>query len=226
MNQFQENEGILSKEDSNALKKTKVLLVGVGGLGGYIANSLVRLGVHTLVMVDFDTFDVSNLNRQLFSTQKNIGREKVDIVKDELKDVNLFTKIVSLNCRVESLDRDVYNQIDLIIDAVDNIPTKLYIETIASTYKKPLLHGAVGGWYGQYGIILPESNLLHQLYENHAHGLEKTLKSPTFTPGVIANCMVSEFVKYITNKQGVLINQLMMIDLLHNETQRLFNAFK
>ena len=79
-----------------------------------------------------------------------------------------------------------------------------------------MIHGAIAGWYGQLGIIMPGSNILSELYKDSKHGIESELMSPTFTPGVIGNMMISEFVKYILKKEA-LVNQILYIDLLDHE---------
>ena len=75
--QYSRNMGIMNDEELNTFKKTKALVVGVGGLGGYICSSLARIGVNSITIVDFDIFDDSNLNRQLFATSKTIDKPKV-----------------------------------------------------------------------------------------------------------------------------------------------------
>jgi len=226
MKQFQENLGILTQLESDDLMNTKVLIVGLGGLGGYIANSLTRLGVKSMILVDYDSFEVSNLNRQLFSQHINLGEKKTDVLKRELLSINPFVNITTYSNKIETLDDSLLQDIDILIDAVDNIHTKCYLEKLGTKLNKPLLHGAIGGWFGQFGLIMPGSNLLNELYETHTPGLEKTLKSPTFTPGIIANLMVSEFVKFITKKEHSLINQIMMIDLLNHDYQIIFDKSK
>jgi molybdopterin/thiamine biosynthesis adenylyltransferase len=216
MNQFVENFGILSQETFDRLKEANVMIVGLGGLGGHLANTLTRLGVNHLFLVDFDTFSMSNLNRQLFSNQKNIGKSKVMTIKEELIHIQPNLKVVIYNEHVEQLDQSITEQIDFIFDAVDNIKTKLYLETLATKHAIPLFHGAIGGYYGQVGIVMPGSHLLSSIYQNQEKGIEKELKSPSFTPAIIANMMAMEFIKFLSNKEKALINQLMMIDLFNH----------
>ncbi len=215
--QFQENFGIMSLEEWKKIANTKVLLVGLGGLGGHIANSLARIGVKSLVLVDYDRFDISNLNRQLFSSLAVVGRYKATVLVEELKKINSDIRITSYETPAQELNDSVFDDVDIIIDAVDDIQSKLFLESLGSSHHKPLLHGAVGGWYGQIGIALPGSNLLKELYANSEVGLEQTLKSPTFTPAVVANMMVGELIKYVLGNKNALANKIMMIDLLNNE---------
>ncbi len=217
MDQYSKNMGIINLEEHIKITQTKVLVVGLGGLGGFIASSLVRLGVKELVIVDFDKFDESNLNRQIYSTTSSIGKSKAEVTKKNLEDINPSVKIKKVETRYDdTIDKSILDDIDIIFDAVDNIETKLILEKHSSLYNIPLIHGAIGGWYGQVGVIMPNSNILSEIYMNKTKGIEDTLKSPTFIPGIVGNMMISEFIKFILGK-GALVNQILYIDVLDHE---------
>lgn len=212
----------MSESEMEKVASTRILLVGLGGLGGFVANSLARLGVKSLVLVDYDRFSTSNLNRQLFSSVDTLGKSKVDVLVGELKKVNPDIEITAFLDSVYNLDASVYEKVGMIIDAVDEIKTKLYLETVCEKHHLPLLHGAVGGWYGQLGISLPASHLLHDFYGASKEGLEKTMGAPTFIPPIIANLMIAEFIKYFTHRTGVLSNQILMVDTLNHSEKIVF----
>ena len=217
MKQDSRNLGILNLEELKIIKTTKVLVVGAGGLGGFICSSLVRLGVKDITIIDFDVFELSNLNRQIFSTTLTLNKSKVTVTKEKLLEIYPEANINILHIKYDqAIDQTLYNTIDIVFDAVDNIKTKLLIEDHCTLYNKPLIHGAIGGWYGQVGIILPNSYLLKEIYEDNPIGLEKTLKSPTFIPGIIGNMMISEFIKFKLEKEA-LINKILFIDVLEHE---------
>ena len=213
------NRGIMSDIELEKIAGSRILLVGLGGLGGHIANSLVRLGVRSIAVVDFDHFTVPNLNRQLFSSLENIGKHKVDVIIENLVGINPKSEIIAYHVPVQEIDVSAFDETDMIIDAVDTIETKLWLEKVAQAHNKPLLHGAIGGWYGQVGISLPNSNLLHNFYQGANDGLERTLRCPTFVPPIIANIMVAEMVKYLLGRSPNLANQIMMVDMLHNDSR-------
>ena len=214
MKQFEANLGIMSKEGHDRISRKHVLVIGLGGLGGYIASSLARLGVLNLTLIDYDRFDESNLNRQLFSNHETIGLFKGDVVKEELLKINPSINVTVIKKDINTVNLNDLSSIDMVMDAVDKIHTKLYIETLASSLNVPLIHGAIGGWFGQLGVILPHSNLLKKLYGEIFEGVEKTLKNPTFTPAVFGNMMVSETVKVFLNHEDTLWNKIISIDLL------------
>jgi molybdopterin-synthase adenylyltransferase len=216
MDQYVENFGILSEKAFNQIQTLNVMIVGLGGLGGHLANTLTRLGVNHLFLVDFDTFSISNLNRQLFSNHYNIGLSKVLSIKDELLKIQPNIEVKTYIKRIEDIQISELKHIDIIFDAVDHILTKLYLEKLASDLSIPFIHGAIAGYFGQIGFMMPGSHILSDLYQNQTKGIEKELRSPSFTPAIIANMMVSEFVKWISNKDTTLVNQLMMIDLLNH----------
>ena len=221
-NRFEKNTGIMTMAEMEKIAQTRVLLVGLGGLGGFVASSLARLGVKSLVLVDYDRFSPSNLNRQLYASVDTLGKSKVDVLVGELKKINPDIEITAFLDSVYNLDTSVYEKVGLIIDAVDEIKTKLFLETISEKHHKPLLHGAVGGWYGQVGISLPGSSLLHDFYGIVSEGLEKTMGAPTFIPPIVANLMVAEMIKFVNRRPGVLTNKIMMVDTLNNVEKIVF----
>ena len=217
MEQYSRNMGIMNHNEFQIIRNTKVLLIGVGGLGGYIASSLVRLGVNEITIIDFDNFETSNLNRQIFSTNKTLNMSKVEVTKQKLYEINPKVLINTISNKYDdSVTESLYKGIDIVFDAVDNIETKLLIEKHCSIYNKPLIHGAIGGWYGQLGILFPNAYLLRDIYKDKTKGIEDSLKSPTFIPGIVGNMMVSEFIKFILAKDS-LINKILFIDVLDHE---------
>ena len=214
---LEKNFGIFSPAELSKIAETRVLIVGLGGIGGYLANALVRLGVRQLTLVDFDKFKVTNLNRQLFSSLKTIDKFKVDIITDELLKIDPSIKIDSRPLSIEALDGDIVSKVDVVFDAVDVIKTKIYLEKMCSKYNLPLIHGALGGWFGQVGISLPKSSLLEDFYGQSVSGLEDSMGAPTFIPPLVAHYMVVQFILLCLGKKEALINQILNIDALQTE---------
>lgn len=210
---YQMNMGVLTEEELMHLQTKEVIIVGLGGLGGNLANQLVRLGVNHLTLIDFDRFSESNLNRQLFSNMNNIGHFKVDVVSDELKKIHPNIVLNTIKGRIEDIQE---LQGDYIIDCVDHIETKIYLSKLSKQLNKPLLHGSCGGWYGQVGWILPNSSLIEDLYSKEDTGLEEDLLNPPYAPNVVASFMASEFTKMIKNSPTLVVNQILFIDLYEN----------
>ena len=210
---YKMNMGVLTEEDLETLQKIEVIIVGLGGLGGYMVNQLIRLGVINMTLIDFDSFSESNLNRQLFSNRSVIGKYKVDVIYEELKKINPNAAIKCIKKKVQDI-REISG--DYIIDCVDNIETKIYLSKLSKSLNLPLLHGACGGWYGQVGWINSKCSLIEELYLDEEKGIEKELLNPPFIVNAVASIMACEFVKMIKNDPNTVLNELLMIDLIDN----------
>lgn len=116
----------IGKEKINNIKNKTVLIIGLGGVGGYALESLVRSGVENLIIVDSDIIEETNLNRQLISLYSNIGKYKVDEFEKRIKDINPKAKITKINKFITEKNIDIlFNEnIDYIVDACDTIKTK------------------------------------------------------------------------------------------------------
>lgn len=126
MEQLKRLELIIGEENINKIKNTTVLVLGLGGVGSYALESLIRSGIGTLIIVDKDIVDITNLNRQLMTLHSNIGRTKVDIWEDRIKDINPECKIIKINEFITKGNIDILfnNKIDYIVDACDFMETK------------------------------------------------------------------------------------------------------
>ena len=140
------NIGVLGQEK---IREAKVLIIGVGGLGGVAAEFLVRAGIGTLGVVDYDKVSLSNRHRQTLYIEKDINKSKVKIAKKKLNEINLKTKINIFNYK---LNRVKFNKIiknyDYIIDGTDNFESKFLINDISLKYKKFLVVGAISKFDG------------------------------------------------------------------------------
>ncbi len=219
---FEENNKLLGNTYVQKIQTKHMLIVGMGGLGGFVTNALVRLGVKTLTLVDFDCFSISNLNRQLFSSTDVLDQPKVDVIKFNLLRINPELTITTHQKKIQSINN--LDTFDVIFDCVDNIETRLWLAQFANKKHIPLVHGAIGGWYGQFGVLLPNSKILETIYQNKKSGIEKVLGSPTFIPPIIANMMVTEYIKYILEIPGAIINKLMLVDLKDHEYSIVFDT--
>jgi len=119
---------------------------------------------------------------------------------------------------VEDLEDGAYDGVDLIFDCLDTIPSRLYLQEVGERLSIPLIHGAIGGWYGQVAIVWPGSKLLSNVYGTRKEGIEKVLGSPPFTPAFIATIMVSEGIKLLLGKKER-ENTVLFVDLMNNQWQ-------
>jgi len=219
MQRYARNMKTLSMEENNGLKNFRACVVGCGGLGGYIIEELGRIGIGRITAVDGDVFEESNLNRQLLSSMGNLGSSKAKAAEDRMRMVNPLIKVNPV-CKRLDLENgaDILAGHDIILDALDNIESRLVLEKLAEQAGIPLVHGAIAGWFGQVTTVLPGDRTLSLLYPaDESRGIEKELGNPSFTPALVASIQVAEAVKLLIKRGEVLRKKLLVINLLEQE---------
>lgn len=116
---------LYGNENYEKLKNAKVAVVGLGGVGGIAAVALARSGVGHLVICDYDVVDITNINRQIIANTKNIGRYKTDVLEEMIKDINPECQVTKITEKVS--DKLFLENVDFVIDAIDDIPSKKYL---------------------------------------------------------------------------------------------------
>ena len=123
---FDRFEKIIGSDNLNKLNGKSVLILGCGGVGGYVAEALARSNIGTLILVDFDVVDESNINRQVIALSSTIGRKKIDVLEERIKDINDKCKVIKKDKFITSDNlSDLFeNNIDYLVDACDTVSTK------------------------------------------------------------------------------------------------------
>lgn len=127
--QFERTSLLIGEEAISKLNNSKVLIFGVGGVGGYVAEALARTGVGSITIVDKDTVSESNINRQIIALHSTVGRDKVDVLKERMLDINPDLNVDARKCFFlpdNAIEFD-FSQYDYIVDAVDTVTAKLQI---------------------------------------------------------------------------------------------------
>lgn len=219
MDRYCRNLGSISSDENLILQTSRVCVVGCGGLGGYIIEMLGRLGIGYITAVDSDQFETSNLNRQLLSDEVSIGKSKALRAEERMRTINSSIEVVPIREYVdESNAREILAGHEIVIDALDNIQSRLVLEKTCKELDIPLIHGAIAGWYGQVSSVFPGDDTLSKVYGSGiSKGMEKELGNPSFTPALVASVQVSEAVKILLKRGEVLKNKLLFLDLLNNE---------
>ena len=165
---------LLIGDKINILKKANIIVFGIGGVGGYVAEMLVRSGIENITLVDFDMVDLSNLNRQIIALHSTIGKYKVDVMKDRLLDINNNCNIKVFNEKLTPDNLGIFNLIDYdyIIDAIDMIQSKVAL--IDYAYKNNLKIISAMGAGNRFDI--PEFKVV-DIYDTYNDGLSKILRS-------------------------------------------------
>lgn len=126
LHRFERFTKVIGKDNFLDITKRTVLVLGVGGVGGYVCEALARSGVGTLIIVDFDTVDETNINRQIIALESTIGMKKVDLFEQRIKEINSDCKVIKIDefINVEDVSKLFEYEIDYFVDACDTIATK------------------------------------------------------------------------------------------------------
>jgi adenylyltransferase/sulfurtransferase len=197
------------------LKKAKVLVAGAGGLGSPIAIYLAVAGIGNIRIVDDDTVELSNLNRQILHWQEDIQKKKADSAIFKLRKLNPDINIegIAETITEESAAR-LATDADIIVDAMDNLPTRYILNKAAIDKNVPFVHGAVYGFEGRAMTVIPgKTACLNCVY----HGV--TVPQEKFpvigvTPAVIGCIQATEVIKYLTGMGSLLTDRLLNYDAL------------
>lgn len=212
---YSRNITAIRPAEQKLLLDARVGVCGCGGLGLHIITNLARIGVGHITFWDPDVFSESNLNRQLLSSYGNLGQKKVEVCSRFIKDVNPGISVTAVPSRWEEGDLNVFARQQVIVDALDNIPSRLSLVKACAQQGIPMVHGAAGGWYGQFTVILPGDEFLQRIYGDTSHsGIEEEEGILPFTAAVIANLQAAETVKLMLKRESDMIEHICMVDLL------------
>lgn len=142
---FDRTERLLGEEMMEKLSRTKVIIFGVGGVGSWCAEGLIRSGIGHLTMVDMDTVNVTNVNRQLMATTRTVGRIKVDVLRERLLEINPDADITAIHqvYSAETEDQFDLDSYDYVIDAIDSLKDKAHL-MLKACESKAVLFSSMG----------------------------------------------------------------------------------
>jgi molybdopterin-synthase adenylyltransferase len=221
---YQRNRRTISTSQQLTLFRSRVAVIGCGGLGGYVLEQLARLGVGTIVAVDPDVFEEHNLNRQLLATPATLGRAKVAAATARIAEINpAVTVIAHQTAYAPANGAELLRGADLVVDALDSISTRLDLADSCADLGLPLVHGAIGGWYGQVTTQYPGDDTLQQIYRHwqEGKGVEQQLGNPAFTPAVVASIQTAEACKVLLGEGATLRQRKLVINLLDMEFEEI-----
>ena len=200
-------------EDGQAkLSRARVLVAGAGGLGCAVCTYLAAAGVGALRVVDRGEVELSNLNRQVLYGTADIGRAKAPALRARLRDVNPGVRYETLHAAIsaESVS-GIVSGMDLVVDALDNLPTRYVLNKACIEWNLPLVHGAVDGFQGQALTVVPgRGPCLMCLFGGSEHaGLIPVLGT---APGIVGCIQATEVIKIFTGLGTPLVGRLLLID--------------
>ena len=217
---YQRNRQAFTTGQQLQLFRSKVAVIGCGGLGGYIIEELARLGVGKIIAVDPDVFVEHNLNRQLLACPEVLGCAKVEAARKRVEMINPAVTLIPIR---QALTRgngcDIFDGAQVAVDALDSVTARLDLAEVCEELAIPLVHGAIGGWYGQVATQFPGERTVQKIFANreNGQGAEKQLGNPSFTPAVVASLEVAEVCKILLGVGTLLRNRKLTLDLLSME---------
>lgn len=171
--QFQRTEILINQENLNILQNSHVAIFGIGGVGSYVVESLVRSGIGEITIVDFDIVDITNINRQIIALHSTIGKKKVDVMKERILDINPNIKIHTFDTFVskETINKFNFENYDYVVDAIDNVTGKLLIIEKCKEHNTPIITSL-----GTANKLDPTKLTLTDISKTHTCPLAKVIR--------------------------------------------------
>ncbi len=217
---YQRNIGTIGIDGQIRLLEARVAIIGAGGLGGNIIELLTRQGVGFLRIIDGDSFAPHNLNRQLLATQRTLGMNKSAVAAARVAEVNSDVEVHAVPVMFDEHNAvQLLTGMDVVIDALDSIDSRLLLCRFARELKIPLVHAAIAGLTGQVGTILPTGPGLEKIYKSTGgsdKGIEAILGNPASTPALAAAIQAQEVIKLLTGIGKPLHPRLLYFDTEFN----------
>ena len=222
---------IVTRSEQERFKDAKITVIGCGGIGGETIEMLARMGIGELVLVDEDAFDLSNLNRQTLASIKDLGLDKSAVATEKVRLINPYVKVTTFNEHVDETNIDkIIGDSNIVIDALDNVLTRVIVSRKAKEKGIPYIHGAIHGTLGQITVFLPNSEKTYEeMFNLPSNGKElndetvEALKNVTSgvppvigpTPNLIGCLEAFEAYKIITGVGKVTVApKILTFDLL------------
>lgn len=216
----------IGREGQRQLLSAKVLVVGCGALGNIAATYLTAAGVGEIAIADFDTVDISNLQRQIMFSTSDAGQPKCESLARRLHELNPTIKITKIPHMVRTNEAaEIFPEFDFIIDGSDNPATKFMTSREAFRSSTPCCIGGVSELSGQATTFVPGSTPYHEIFSETsvAGALPCSIGGVLGpVPGIVGSIQAAEAIKYITQTGELLTNRLLNFNLTRME----FNIFR
>jgi molybdopterin/thiamine biosynthesis adenylyltransferase len=200
------------EEGQERLKKAHVFIAGAGGLGSPVAIYLAVAGVGTITIVDMDTVDQTNLNRQILHFDRDIGRKKTASAQEKLEEINPDITVNAIDMKIDTANAaSLVGNAEGIVDAMDNYPIRYMLNDVAIKNRIPLFHGGIRGFYGQVTTIIPGETPCLKCIIPKAPPAE-VFPVVGVTPGFIGMVQATEVLKYFLGIGELLAGRLLIWD--------------
>ena len=178
---------LVGEKNLKKLHDAKVIVFGVGGVGGYVTELLARAGVGNITIVDFDTVDISNINRQIIALNSTVGKPKTDVMHSRLNDINPNGNFVAINKKYcsETYDDFDLSKYDWIVDAIDIVTDKIQLIVRAHTCNVNIISAMGAG--NRYDV---PTFKVSDIYKTYNDGLAKVLRKKLKEHGIAKHMVV------------------------------------
>ncbi|MDP3176441.1 MAG: HesA/MoeB/ThiF family protein [Spirochaetaceae bacterium] len=215
---YARNAGTFGLEGQRVFHAARVVVAGCGGLGGHLVENLARLGIGTIVAVDPECFEESNLNRQALCAVDWLGKPKVEAAAARVAAINPAVRLFPLRERLSATNaRVALAGADAVADGLDSIPARLEIARACSALGIAFVHASVAGWYAQAATQMPGGETVAMIYRGAVVGDEARLGNQSFAPALAAAIQTAEICKIILGLPPSLADRLLAFDLLAME---------
>ena len=228
MDQFERLRLQIKEKNLEKIKNTSVLVIGLGGVGSYAVESLARSGIKTLIIVDNDIVDITNLNRQMMALNSNIGQKKTDVWESRIKDINPNCKVIKIDKFITKDNIDILfkENIDYIVDACDTIETKK--ELIRQSIKRNIkIISSMGTGNKLDPTKLEIIDIRKTSYDPIAKILRKMIKDEKINKKIPVICSKEQSIKincktissnsFVPATSGLLITSYIINDIIDKE---------
>lgn len=203
-------------EECAVLETKHVTIAGCGSIGGFALESLARIGVGTLRVIDGGTFEENDLNSQFLCTESTLGKQKAPVAAERIVSVNSSIQVEPVVASFgERNARDLLKGTDCVLDCLDDPASRFWLAYTCQHAGIPVVYGAVAGWFGQVCTVFPGDITFVSIYgEPFEESRHEPLGNLPFTAGAVASIQAAEAAKVLLDRPGIIRNRLLMIDLL------------
>jgi len=200
-------------EGQRKIRNSKVIIVGVGGLGSVSSLYLAAAGVGKLILIDNDRVSLSDLNRQILYSEETLGLSKVDVAKMKIESLNSQVKVESIMKQITKENiSDLIKDADVVVDGLDNWSARFIVNEYCVENDIPFVHAGVSEFYGQITTVMPgKGPCLRCIFPEKPYEMEN-IPILGATPGVLASLQVMETVKIITGIGRLLVGRMLFLD--------------
>lgn len=203
---------LIGETGQEKLSTSRVLIAGAGGLGTTIATFLAVAGIGFIRIVDEDTIERNNLNRQILYREPDRGEPKAEIARQRLVEINPEIEVQAFCTSIDDQSfGSMVRGMDIIMDGMDNFSTRYVLNRAALRQRIPFIHGAVSGFYGQVTSIVPGKTPCLRCIVPHPPSADK-VPIIGVTCGVIGSIQATEAIKYLTGRGDILTGRLLLWD--------------